>query len=74
MGVMIKYGYGDDVIYGGEQGRVWLGLVIRVSFFFSSLDFFSLKTSNSSPTLKILTQLNNYENNIFHNYYFEPSL
>jgi len=70
MGMMMKYGCSDDVIYGGEEGRVWLGLVIRVSFFLSSLDFSSLKTSSSSPTLEILAQLNNYGNNIFHNYYF----
>jgi len=69
-GLAIKYGYGDDVIHGGEEGEVWLRLVIRVSFFLSSLDFFSLKTSSFSPTLEILAQLNNYGNNTLYNYYF----
>ena len=46
-----------------------LGLVIRV-FFISSLDFLFSKTSCFLPTLETLAQLNNYENNIFHNYYF----
>ena len=44
------------MIYIGKKGGVWLGLVIRVSFFLSSLNFFSLKTSSSSPTLEILAQ------------------
>ena len=57
--------------YEGEAVGLWcmmvrLGLVNRVFFFLSSLDFFSLKTSSSSSTLETLAQLNNYENNIFH--------
>ena len=56
---------GDDDIYREERRGV-----IRVFFFLSSLDFFSLKTSSSSPTLEILAQLNNFRNNILHNYYF----
>ena len=39
----------DDDIYREERRGV-----IRVSFFLSSLDFFSLKISSSSPTLEIL--------------------
>ena len=46
-----------------------LGLAIRV-FFISSLDFLFSKTSCFLPTLETLAQLNNYENNTFHNYYF----
>ena len=52
------------VIEGG------LGLVNLGFFSISSLDFLFSKTSCFLPTLETLAQLNNYENDIFHNYCF----
>ena len=53
------------MVIEGELGSVSLGF-----FSISSLDFLFSKTSCFLPTLETLVQLNNYENNIFHNYYF----
>ena len=60
-----------ECLYGGDYGD-WRGIRVGELGFFSisSLDFLFSKTSYFLPTLETLAQLNNYENNTFHNYYF----